>query len=76
MAGSDTLKRAWVGPTAYLNSQQARFAEFKHALVGKVIAGTEGYFVTIVLLEHAGQRRPLYYFPQQSLPPSSCRDAL
>ena len=42
------------GSDAYLDGQQARFAEFKHALVGEVIAGTEGYFVIIVLLEHAG----------------------
>ena len=53
MAGSDTLKRAW-GSDAYLDGQQVRSIEFKHALVGEVIAGTEGYVVIIVLLEHPG----------------------
>src|ERR1700757_745359 len=50
------------GSDAYLDGQQARSTEFKHALVGKVIAGTEGYFVIIVLLEHPGNGGPFVIF--------------
>jgi hypothetical protein len=41
-----------------LDSQQAQPFEFKHALVGEVIAGTQGDFVVIVLLEHPGDGGP------------------
>ncbi|MEY2606134.1 MAG: hypothetical protein QOH31_3950, partial [Verrucomicrobiota bacterium] len=50
------------GSDAYLDGQQARPTEFKHALVGEVIAGTEGYFVIIVLLEHPRNGGPFIVF--------------
>ncbi len=58
-----------------LDGQQAQPAEFKHALVGEIIAGTKGDFVVIVLLEHPGDGGSLYYFQPPSPPPSSFRDA-
>ena len=54
VTGSDTLKRAWVRPNSYLNGQQARSIEFKHVLVGEVVASAQCYFVVILLVEYAG----------------------
>jgi hypothetical protein len=52
VAGSDTVKRAWVGPLLTLMVSKRGATEFKHALVGEVIAGTEGHFGIIVLLQN------------------------
>ena len=50
-----------------LDGQQAQPAEFKHALVGKVIAGTQGDFVMIVLLEHPGDGGPFIVSRRRNL---------